>query len=369
MRRLVALLASPLSSVTGQAVPELLLRGQPTVVAEAFSDISQAVELADGRVVVYDAVERRLDLVDFARGQRQRLASQGAGPQEFRMIVAALRVPGDSVLLWDPANDRVLAIGPTGNVVGTWPAEGRSGRGVPLIRAYPRAADATGHLYALQQRPTDGDTATLLRLRVRDGATDTLARVPVPQLRPERAGAGVIRVRPPGFPALDAWAVFADGRVLIVRAAGYLPEILHPDGRRQRAAAVPFTPIAVTEAMRQAQLREAVREMQRRLLREAGGGRAVALPRVEAAEPASWPTQLPPIASTVVPVDSKQRAWVHVRDAGSGARYDLLDASGRRVASLRLPPELRLVALGRESVYAATEDEDGFLELRRYPLP
>lgn len=372
MRRLLMLvlvLAASSKESRGQAVVVRELAGTPVVVEEAFSDITQIVELADGRVLVYDAIERRLDLVSFLAGQRRSVTTMGAGPREFRSIVGALRIPGDSILLWDPQNDRVLVLAPSGEALGTWPAEGRSPRGVRLIRAYPRALDQVGSFYGTQQLPTDGDSAHLVRVRIADGRTDTLTRLPARQLRPERAAPGVIRVRAPGFPSVDAWGVFPDGRVLVVRGGSYVPEIHAPDGTVRRGAAIAFTATPVTAAMRSEQLRSVVREMQRRLLREAGGGRSVTLPRVEPVEPAVWSMHLPAVASPTILIDSKQRAWVHVTDSGAAQRFDLLDDSGRRSGSVRLPVGARLVGMGRDAVFVTLEDEDGLLQLRKYALP
>lgn len=372
MRRLllIALVCAATSQeLRSQTVVVRELAGASVAIEEAFSDITQVVELADGRVLVYDAIERRLDVVSFVDGQRQSVTTQGAGPREFRAIVSALRIAGDTLLLWDPPNDRVLALAPNGAPIGTWPSEGRTPRGTRLIRAYPRALDQRGSFYGTQQAPTDGDSATLVRVRSADGRTDTLTRFPSLQLRPERAGPGVVRVRAPGFPSLDAWGVFPDGRVLVVRGAGYVPEIIAADGSVRRSAAVAYTPTAVTAAMRSEQLRTVVREMQRRLLREAGGGRSVTLPRVEPVEPSAWPTHLPAVASPTIYIDSKQRAWVHVTDASAALRYDLLDGTGRRVGSVRLPAGARLVGMGRDAVFVAGEDADGLLLLRRYATP
>jgi hypothetical protein len=319
---------------------------------------------------VYDAIERRLDLLSLPAGERRVVARPGAGPGEYRTLTAVLRIAGDTLLLWDPGNDRVLALSARGEAIGNWPADGRTPRGTRLVRALPSVADAVGHLYGVQQRPTDGDTAALVRVRIRDGAADTLARFVVPQLRPQRTAAGVVRVRAPGFPTVDAWGVFADGRILFVRGDGYQPEIVLADGTRRRAAAIGYAAVPVTSAMRRAHVAAVVREMERRLRREASGGATVTMPRVEGVEPETWPTQLPPIASSTILVDALQRAWVQLTDADvSRPRYDLLDREGRRVAAFRLPAGGRLVALGRESLYVTVEDADGLLELRRYAMP
>ena len=88
------------------------LGGAPTEFATTFSSIYHLAELADGRVVLFDALERRLGVADFARGSFADIARQGAGPLEYRNVHAIHRVSGDTLLLWDPSNDRILAFAP-----------------------------------------------------------------------------------------------------------------------------------------------------------------------------------------------------------------------------------------------------------------
>ena len=60
---------------------------------------------------------------------------------------------------------------------------------------------------------------------------------------------------------------------------------------------------------------------------------------------------------------------VHDVSRASGDRYDLLDATGRRVDAIRLPAGVKLLAMGRTVIYATREDGDGLVHLLRYPLP
>jgi hypothetical protein len=202
---------------------------------------------------------------------------------------------------------------------------------------------------------------------------DTLFAYSRPRLRPTRGPAGTIRVIAPGFPPIHAWGVFPDGRVIIVRGDQYQPEIVHPNGTRTTAPVIAYTPVRVTATERAAHLRDVEAEMRHMLRMElasaAKGG--ASLPRIEAIAPERWPTNLPALRDARILVDSRERAWVavhdHARDAGD--RYDLLDASGRRVDAVSLPPGVRLLAMGHGVIYATREDADGLVQLLRYPLP
>jgi hypothetical protein len=339
--------------------------------ARPFSSISTLLELADGRVLIFDTIERKLGIADLRSGGFTGIASQGAGPREYRVVAATHRITGDSVLIWDPGNDRVLTLAPDGTVLGAWRPDGRDSSTRGLARMIPREVDASGRWYVPHRTVSSGDTTVLIRINARTRQQDTLQRFATPQLRPVRSAAGVVKIRAPGFFPQDAWGVFPDGRVLFVHGATYRPEIIHPDGTRSRAAPVSFTPVPVTESDRARHLRDAAAELERRLAREFAGGKGGTMPRVEAEPPAAWPSQMPPVRDPVIRIDSRQRAWVLVVDParGAGDRYDLLDANGRRVDTVRLPEHVRLVGLGRGVLYGAREDDDGLLHLQRYPLP
>lgn len=358
----LALLAAPL---VGQAPRPIT--AAPTTFPTPFSSVMHFAELADGRVLVFDAVERKFSAADFASGRLSDVARQGAGPMEYRVVSALHRIAGDSVLLWDPANSRISVIAPNGAMLGSW----RDSRMSDLSRTLP-AAVAAGRWFVAARPAFSPDTTTLVRLTLATRRTDTLDRYATPTFRPDRtASPGVVRVIAAGFPPITAWGVFPDGRVLIVHGADYRPEIVGLDGRRTRAAAIPFTPVPVTAADKARHLQETVAEVKRRLSGELAGGPGGKMPRLEAGSPEQWPAMMPPLRSPSIAVDSRGRAWVMVTDPmrAPGDRFDLLNAEGRRIDAVRLPPQVTLIGMGRGVFYATREDEDGLLHLLRYPLP
>jgi hypothetical protein len=218
-----------------------------------------------------------------------------------------------------------------------------------------------------------GDTSFVVRVTLGSARRDTLIGYATPRFRPARGPAGVIRVTAPGFPPVDAWGVFPDGRVLFVHGSNYGIEIFHPNGTRSRVATVPFTPVRVTAADRAAHLRDVADELRRMVGMELASGAkgGAPMPRIEAVEPERWPSHLPPVRATAMLVDSRQRAWLMVHDdsRATGDRYDLLDASGKRIDAIRLPAGVKLLGMGRGVFYATREDGDGLVHLLRYPLP
>ena len=103
------------------------------------------------------------------------------------------------------------------------------------------------------QGPTAVDTFPVLRQRVTSAQADTVAFLRNPPNASEfstaRGGGVAFRInaaRP--FESSDAWVVFPDGRVVVVRVADYHLDVIAAGGRVTRGAPVRYTPVRVTEA-------------------------------------------------------------------------------------------------------------------------
>jgi hypothetical protein len=153
--------AVPLSA---QAPVVRTLATTPVEFPQAFSSIEHLVALAPGGVLLFDAIERKLGVAALRRGVFNEVARQGAGPLEYRGVASALRVRGDSVLVWDPGNGRILALAPDGRPVGAWPAAGRNSTTTMLARLIPREVDASRRWYVPLRAVAAGDTTTLVRM-------------------------------------------------------------------------------------------------------------------------------------------------------------------------------------------------------------
>jgi hypothetical protein len=178
-------------------------------------------------------------------------------------------------------------------------------------------------------------------------------------------------VRAPGFATQDAWGVFRDGRVVVVRGSNYQPFIYLPDGTRRTATPIPFRTLPVTAEDRREELAATQRLLNdaRRRSRSAEASQRMSALRVM--EPEAWATHKPPLRDAVIRVDSRDRAWVPVHDADAhlGARFDLLDRDGRRIDAIRIPRGERLVGFGRGTLFTVRRDDDDLSYLRRYQLP
>lgn len=209
-----------------QQLPPLTpLGGTATELAEPMTLITGVQPLPDGRVVVVDARERAIRIVDFARGTATQIGRDGAGPNEYRTPRTAITWRGDTVLVYDGGNRRLLKVTPAGELRGEIPIPGEIfiNRGVTPM-AY---ADARGALYL---RLTPNDFMRDERARRRGilarwtpGTTQLDSIAPLTEREPGRPSRGVAH-----FVREDGWGVTRDGRVAIARA-------IAAAGRRDRA--------------------------------------------------------------------------------------------------------------------------------------
>jgi len=370
---LVAAIGAPV--VRAQERPARALAAPTAEFEEPLTGPLRMIELRDGRVLIHDGKEKRLAIADFASGEFTDVSREGSGPTEFRSAFALLRAPGDSIWLYDLSLSRVLVLDPDATPVRTqlFPNAGdpMAMLSRPIVREHDAAGRTFGELRVVsfsEGRISIADSVILVRGSA--GRFDTLATMPN-HARAPSLGDQVVRISAPGFPPIDAWGVFPDGRVIVVRGVNYVPEIFLPNGARRPAAALPFPRVAVTAADRA----KMMADIRKRMEDQMNIGRAMAgnqpMPRFEIVEPDPWQSHKPPLAGTVILVDPRSRAWVPVlrREVGLGERFDLLDADGEWLDAITLPKDVTLLGFGRNVVYTTRKDSDDLLWLQRHPLP
>lgn len=380
VRTAVVSLALSMATLPATAQQPRAARVLPALNAELeepFSGPLQLVELRNGNVLVHDSREKRMAVADFRTQEQAEVSREGGGPTEYRSVLGLWKMPGDSVQALDLFQQRMLVLDPSGKAVATRPLPGAGDPMAMMNRPMTRHIDAQGRWYGQQiavsfegGRMSMSDSAVLVRTVPASMKHDTLTRIPTfttaPEFSPQQ-----IRIRVPGYPPLDAWGVFPDGRVIVVRGRGYVPEIYPVGAAMQRAAALPYARLPVTAADRRTMMdsvRRAVDEGLRQASGMAGAG-AANIPPIELIEPDPWQTERPPLTADVIRVDPRGRAWVPVLDRTPGQRYDLLDAQGRILDAIKLEPGIQLLGFGTSSVYTARKDQDDLLYIRRHPLP
>jgi hypothetical protein len=371
-----------------QSVPLRDLPKPDKEIDDPFSFVSGILEWRDGKVIVVDGIETTVAVVNFTSGDKEALGRQGSGPGEYRMPAGLFKLSGDTLWLFDAMGQRIVAFHPDLKPGTTFPFLIFDQQSATALSA-PFAGDRRGRIYAnamvlqgamgrsggTMQLP---DSVGLVRVDPRgDKPTRTeLARVRYPTSgKPEmKVGEGGRNMKfsmaYPGLVPADAWAVWPDGRIAIVRAA-YTVEYIAPDGQRTDPVKISYDRVKVTDADRKAELDEARKQMEEQMK----AARRMMPPNMaftmELTPPASWPAEYPAISALGAIAAPDGRLWVKRATPVRQGRdqWDVIDQAGKLVARWRLPPKVTLSAVGNGVVYTVRTDADDlrYVQLVRIP--
>ena len=364
----LALSSVALRGSAAQAPRMIQLKPADAKLTEEFTSIDYVRELADRRILIVDAREKRLVIADFASGTVGPVSRSGSGPAEFRSISGLFGLAGDSTLLVDDENRRWLLLRGT-RVVATLPPDAPA---TVAARQGELGTDRVGHLLAqLNAGRVAGDPLGRLDspyvalVDRRTGKADTVGRIraaPRLQVAATYAPDGTLasaKYRFAPFTAFEQVAIFPDGWIAIARLDPYHVEWRSPDGQWIRGAPIPVPPVKVDDQEKRAWL-----------ARTFGG--QVAPP--EASTISSWPGTIPPFEAPRGSIVLAASDGALLVKRSSSARheetlYDVIDRRGARVGQLPLPKNERIVGFGLRTVFVVVTDSDGIQRLRRHPWP
>jgi hypothetical protein len=353
---------------------------------EDFGSIQTVRELRDGRLLVADPLGGELYLVDMDAGKRTVVGSKGQGPQEYMQPDAVWPLPGDSTLMVDLGNARLVTLAPDLSFRDTRPiAQGGFEPGRPLVLAIPQGVDGAGNIYfrSLGRGLAGGeppDSGTILKLPRAGGPAASVATFKLQGQKITRSGGADnqnVSMEPLPLTPEDAWGVAPDGSLVIARSGDYHLEWIAPDGKARRGPAVPFDAVRVGSADKEEFITESGRTGGIGVRITVEDGRpSVSMQRGgpggerREADRFTWPERKPAFVGGRVSVDAQGRAWVrvHVR-AGAAAAYDVFDRTGNRVGTVTLDPGKRIVGFGARSVYVVSFDAYDLTYLERYAIP
>jgi hypothetical protein len=377
-RKLIVLTVAVAAPAAAQTIPTTRLAKPDATFPEPFSQIVGLREVSGGRVVISDALEENVALLDFGAGDVKSIGRQGGGPGEFGGPGPLLALPGDTTLMSDFGNRRALVIGPEGEVITTLTL--REIGGSVLL---PRWADARGRLYGQPPLLLSGgagggmpqlpDSSPVVRWDRSTDGVDTVLMLP----NPLAGGAGAVMVvrggggrgptavggtRQKAFHPADGWAIGPDGRVAVVRSQSYHVEWIDASGRKTAGPAIPYPRIRVTKTDQDQWI-----ESRTRGTRMIVNGRRLTPPPIDPKD-VDWAEFKPPFTPGGVTVTPEGELWVPAsQPAGAkGALYDVFDGRGERVRQVRLPEGRRLVGFGQGTLYAVHKDADDLEWLERY---
>jgi hypothetical protein len=350
--------------------------GEPTGrFAQPFTRISGVRELADGRLIVTDQGEKKVLLLDSAWSGARPLARQGQGPLEYGFPTAVLGYPGDSTLVHDLLQRRLLVLDPSGEPVRTISLPQSLGFGAGL------QGDGRGNVYSQANAITDPsqlasgppDSAALLRWNLASARIDTVATVGLPRTESGGGGGNFFMMVQPMTPA-DDWAVTQAGWIGLARHTPYSVDWVGTDGRLSRGTPIPYTPVAVVEADKEEYQRARQEQGGMRISMSDGGGDVSISegPAPSGPPPGmpeiKWPTHKPPFLEQSVLAGPDKQLWIlRTQPAGQAlARYDVIDSTGLVRERVTVPAGSKIVGFGASSVYVVRTDEDGLQWLERY---
>lgn len=345
---------------------------------EPLSYLSGIRELSDGSVLGADPLGQVLLKMSLETGTADTLGGHGEGPQEYEGPDRVFPLPGDSSLLVDLGNGRLVVVDPAGEFV-DW---------IPMVRAapdgrtqtlHPRSVDGAGNLYhAAPTRRGEGpqDSTAILRVDRSMEVERTVAWGWHPEYR--RPGPGERR---PMLIPMDDWAVGEDGRVAVVRANGFSVDWYLPDGRIVRGSPFEAELFPVGEGEKAAELETmmanavfttvvtgAGRTQSYQMRRGIPAGSGPGLDDFE------WPTTLPLFRQEGTLVSPDGTAWVsRMTPADRPPLIEVFDQKGEWAGSVELPPRSRLIGFGHtqdgdDAAYLSRTDDLGLVWLERYRI-
>jgi hypothetical protein len=324
--------------------------------------VRAALRLGDGRIVVANAGSHQLRWYD-AKGKHVASAGgEGGGPGEFRGLNALRRLPGDSVLAYDMMAFRLSWFDPAGRFV-------RSVALQPVGQVPPRFVDrfADGSLLLSSSVRTGGEMPksgtrrdTLLWLRTgADGVpVDSLPVTPGGEasLQIAMAGGQIQSMNIMSLPFMRNvqtaasgdryWQGITDAYEIVLRRA---------DGTPERIVRRVVQPVPVRGAYL-----DSLRHVE---VAEHGAEAGKSLDRVE------LPEHLPAFERLLV--DDGGNLWVqHTAWPGAAvqAEWDVFDAQGQMLGTVRMPPGFRAMQIGADLVLGVWTDDDGVEYVRTYGL-
>ena len=371
-----------LGAVSGDGEQERGLGAPTATFPEDFGTIQTVRELDDGRLLVADPLGGALYEVDMDAGTRTQIGAEGQGPEEYRQPDAVWPLPGDSSLVVDLGNGRLMTLGPDFTFGATSPlsaGDPRSG----MVVAIPQGVDGAGNVYARSMGGGMGelpDSGAVLRVTRGSLAVDSVAMYKL-QERTRTTSGGPdnqnVSIQQVPLSGEDAWGVAPDGSVVIARSGDYHVEWHSPDGSVISGSPVEYDPVRIGTAEKEEYIRRQGQSgggigievsiengaMQTSFRRGGGGGD-------EGIDQYPWPETKPPFYGGRILVDPMDRAWVrrHV-EAGEAATYDVFDRDAEHVATYTLPNDRTVVGFGAEAVYVVAFDEFDLNYLERYRLP
>jgi hypothetical protein len=331
-----------------------------------YGQISNVVELSDGRVAFADTRNKLFLTADLESGRVDTLGTPvdsvapGTPADRYKFPGWVVHLAGDTVALVDFSAVRTTLWSEKGEPLGVLGITSVAGQ-TPVL-----AYDQVGHGYKIDYQAVLGggepggvirpDSIAVLRIALGGGPVDTVAMLSSPEYGEARFGEQVQEAAKV-FAPNDFFGVLPNGTAWVARGRQNRVDWRSPDGRWTVGQHHDYTPQPVTQADRDRVLAQ-VREQ----------GKQFGMPQALAIEY--------PFAATKPPFDfalgrPEGEVWLQRPRAQGDAplTYDVFDAKGTWARAMTLPAGTSLAGFGTKgAVYVAVKNGNGTRTVGRLRL-
>ena len=343
--------------------------------------------LSDGRVLVNDAIGKRLVLFDSSLKSFTLAAADSGAPTRYGdCCLVLVPAPADTTLILDARTVGFWVLDPSGKVVRTIAAPKPSD--ITMLVSYTGIAylDARGRLLyrgLLPQvpvppgspPPVPNDSVPLVRGDFETRALDTVAMI-----RASRSKSRMeMQPATPAFPngrrvfititnpivMIDDWVVASDGTIAVIRASDYHIDWVRMDGSKYSTPKMPFDWRRLSNEDKQRMIDEA------RVFREKLNARNGTNTPFEAVPLDEMGDYMPAVRPFSARADLDGNIWIPPTtsfDASPGSLvYDVVNTKGEVTKRVQIPKDRTLIGFGRGGVlfYTATDSSGTYLERAR----
>ncbi len=396
------------------------------VSAAMFTNLTHVRSLADGRVLVNDLSRRVVVMLDSAlRDPVVVMDSAGGRPNSAGKYGGSL-IPylGDSTLYVDLEAMALVVLDPRGKIARVMAVPGKAGTAsvlAPQLYGFP-ALDGQGRL-VFQIRAERGpllpippgtirppqfspDSAFVVAWKPETHRIDTLASVRIKPtvitFPPPASASGAVRPPPPAprlLPAVDAWAIAANGDLALLRGRDYHVDWIDGGGTRLSSPRLPYEWQRLTEddRIRIADSLSVVRDNSARHMLaimppgaypvyDAYGGlngftqklggvspptpvaKPLTIPTVPPYNAASVPDYRPPFETGALRADADGHLWIAFTPAKpipGGRVFDIVDRAGTLIDRVQLPEGRTLLGFGAGGIVYLSSWDGGLEQVEK----
>lgn len=306
-----------------------------------------------GRIYVSDWDAARVSVLDSTGALVRTIGRRGLGPGEFRSLAGVQLLPGDSLLVYDPAAARVSVFPPDADAPAYVLNLAASLGGAPPFRI-ERTPDGYVALFRPGFTP-DASTPRHDEIRLLDLSGrprgEVLRSFPSRSfLRTDQAHGFAVMPHPFGGEGL--YAVSPDGALHVAWNGAPAVETVAPDGRTTGRFEFEHQPPAVTRE----DVRRAVAELPKQMA-------ARFRPVLEDSVPPRWP----PLRALLA--DDAGGLWIALNgDSRESVEWTLFYPGGEYRGSVFLPGDVEVLAVRRGRLLGVRKDETGVPTVVTYAL-